>query len=225
VRTSDDLRRASKRRVIGAPRQPILQRCCLPRAPRIDGSNRSRRDGGVPERPPRMRDAAGRACDERPGWGPREWRARVWRRLRVAGEFGSPSPSGQHPTRSPSRHRYPSWSRCWASNPRPADRDRSHPANLVSSRTSSDKPLRIPQPPSVHPMATGCRAADHRTCRRPAPSVQDDVWDRVTDAWAPFHGEDGHVRLPCFATTEVVAGVQGRQWTLPGPFKSGRCRT
>ena len=30
-------------------------------------------------------------------------------------------------------------------------------------------------------------------------SVQDEVWDRVTDAWEPFHGEDGHVRLPCTA--------------------------
>jgi SAM-dependent methyltransferase len=30
-------------------------------------------------------------------------------------------------------------------------------------------------------------------------SVQDDVWQRVTEAWAPFQGEDGHVRLPCTA--------------------------
>jgi SAM-dependent methyltransferase len=30
-------------------------------------------------------------------------------------------------------------------------------------------------------------------------SVQDEVWDRVTDAWEPFQGEDGHVRLPCTA--------------------------
>jgi SAM-dependent methyltransferase len=30
-------------------------------------------------------------------------------------------------------------------------------------------------------------------------SVQDEVWDRVTDAWQPFQGEDGHVRLPCTA--------------------------
>ena len=30
-------------------------------------------------------------------------------------------------------------------------------------------------------------------------SVQDEVWERVTEAWAPFEGEDGHVRLPCTA--------------------------
>ena len=30
-------------------------------------------------------------------------------------------------------------------------------------------------------------------------SIQDEVWDRVTDAWEPFQGEDGHVRLPCTA--------------------------
>jgi SAM-dependent methyltransferase len=30
-------------------------------------------------------------------------------------------------------------------------------------------------------------------------SVQDEVWDRVTDAWSPFQGGDGHVRLPCTA--------------------------
>ena len=30
-------------------------------------------------------------------------------------------------------------------------------------------------------------------------SVQDEVWDRVTDAWKPFQSEDGHVRLPCTA--------------------------
>jgi ubiquinone/menaquinone biosynthesis C-methylase UbiE len=30
-------------------------------------------------------------------------------------------------------------------------------------------------------------------------SVQQDVWDRVTRAWAPFQGPDGAVRLPCTA--------------------------
>ena len=30
-------------------------------------------------------------------------------------------------------------------------------------------------------------------------AVQDEVWNRVTRAWEPFHGEDGHVRLPCTA--------------------------
>jgi ubiquinone/menaquinone biosynthesis C-methylase UbiE len=30
-------------------------------------------------------------------------------------------------------------------------------------------------------------------------SVQQDVWDRVTRAWAPFQGADGAVRLPCTA--------------------------
>jgi ubiquinone/menaquinone biosynthesis C-methylase UbiE len=30
-------------------------------------------------------------------------------------------------------------------------------------------------------------------------SVQQDVWDRVTRAWAPFQGPDGTVRLPCTA--------------------------
>jgi SAM-dependent methyltransferase len=29
--------------------------------------------------------------------------------------------------------------------------------------------------------------------------VQNEVWDRVTDAWEPFQGQDGHVRLPCTA--------------------------
>ena len=31
-------------------------------------------------------------------------------------------------------------------------------------------------------------------------SVQQDVWHRVTRAWAPFQGADGTVRLPCTAT-------------------------
>ena len=30
-------------------------------------------------------------------------------------------------------------------------------------------------------------------------AVQQDVWDRVTCAWAPFQGPDGAVRLPCTA--------------------------
>jgi SAM-dependent methyltransferase len=30
-------------------------------------------------------------------------------------------------------------------------------------------------------------------------TVQDEVWRRVTAAWSPFEGEDGHVRLPCTA--------------------------
>jgi ubiquinone/menaquinone biosynthesis C-methylase UbiE len=30
-------------------------------------------------------------------------------------------------------------------------------------------------------------------------SVQQDVWDRVTQAWNPFQGPDGAVRLPCTA--------------------------
>jgi ubiquinone/menaquinone biosynthesis C-methylase UbiE len=30
-------------------------------------------------------------------------------------------------------------------------------------------------------------------------SAQQDVWDRVTRAWAPFQGPDGAVRLPCTA--------------------------
>jgi ubiquinone/menaquinone biosynthesis C-methylase UbiE len=34
---------------------------------------------------------------------------------------------------------------------------------------------------------------------RPA-SVQQDLWDRVTRAWAPFQGPDGAVRLPCTAS-------------------------
>lgn len=29
--------------------------------------------------------------------------------------------------------------------------------------------------------------------------VQDEVWERVTQAWAPFQGPDGAVRLPCTA--------------------------
>jgi hypothetical protein len=29
------------------------------------------------------------------------------------------------------------------------------------------------------------------------PSVQDQVWQQVTDAWEPFRGNDGAVRLPC----------------------------
>jgi hypothetical protein len=29
--------------------------------------------------------------------------------------------------------------------------------------------------------------------------VRQDVWDRVTRAWAPFQGPDGAVRLPCTA--------------------------
>jgi len=30
-------------------------------------------------------------------------------------------------------------------------------------------------------------------------TVQDEVWERVTAAWSPFEGDDGHVRLPCTA--------------------------
>jgi ubiquinone/menaquinone biosynthesis C-methylase UbiE len=30
-------------------------------------------------------------------------------------------------------------------------------------------------------------------------AVQDEVWHRVTEAWAPFKGDDGAVRLPCSA--------------------------
>lgn len=30
-------------------------------------------------------------------------------------------------------------------------------------------------------------------------SIQEDVWDRVTRAWAPFQGPDGAVQLPCTA--------------------------
>jgi ubiquinone/menaquinone biosynthesis C-methylase UbiE len=30
-------------------------------------------------------------------------------------------------------------------------------------------------------------------------SIQQDIWDRVTRAWAPFQGPDGAVRLPCTA--------------------------
>jgi SAM-dependent methyltransferase len=30
-------------------------------------------------------------------------------------------------------------------------------------------------------------------------AVQQDVWDRITRAWAPFQGPDGAVRLPCTA--------------------------
>jgi hypothetical protein len=30
-------------------------------------------------------------------------------------------------------------------------------------------------------------------------SVQQDVWDRVTRAWARYQGADGTVRLPCTA--------------------------
>lgn len=30
-------------------------------------------------------------------------------------------------------------------------------------------------------------------------SVQQEVWERVTEAWAPFQGDDGAIRLPCTA--------------------------
>jgi SAM-dependent methyltransferase len=30
-------------------------------------------------------------------------------------------------------------------------------------------------------------------------SVQDEVWARVTEAWTPFQGDDGAIRLPCTA--------------------------
>ena len=30
-------------------------------------------------------------------------------------------------------------------------------------------------------------------------TIQDGIWDRVTDAWAPFQGDDGRIRLPCTA--------------------------
>jgi SAM-dependent methyltransferase len=30
-------------------------------------------------------------------------------------------------------------------------------------------------------------------------SIQQDVWDKVTRAWAPFRGPDGTIRLPCTA--------------------------
>ena len=39
-------------------------------------------------------------------------------------------------------------------------------------------------------------------------SVRDDVWSRVTGAWAPFEGDDGHIRLPC--TAVWVSGTNPR---------------
>ena len=30
-------------------------------------------------------------------------------------------------------------------------------------------------------------------------SVHDQVWERVTQTWAPFKGQDGAVQLPCTA--------------------------
>ena len=85
-------------------------------------------------------------------------------------------------------------------------------ANQEPSATSSGKPVSPTWPPArrVAVYELPDREACTRWLRDVAPpitdliadqpaSIQDALWDRVTDAWAPFEGDDGRVRLPCTA--------------------------